>query len=87
MFWPSNYVDEGHDLTLEANLLSEAQMKKFAIKASKDRTIFKERALEIIGNERGFESEEYLKTTEKLARRMHKHNPRFEKKENICSDV
>ena len=29
-------------------------------------------------------SEEYLSTTERLARKMHKHNPRYEVRHNPC---
>ena len=37
LFWPDHYVKEGNDMTLDGNLLSEDKMKKYAIKATKDR--------------------------------------------------
>ena len=84
LFWPDHYVNEENDMTLEGNLLTEAQMRKYAAKATKDRQIFKDRALAVVGDESGLSSEEYLATTERLARKMHKHSPRYEVKHNPC---
>ena len=36
-FWPDDYVKEEHDMTVAGNYLTEAQMKKYAVKATKDR--------------------------------------------------
>ena len=45
LFWPDHFVKDGNDMTLDANQLSDAQMQKYAVKATKDRQIFKDRAL------------------------------------------
>ena len=62
-------------MTLEGNVLSETQLKKQAENVTKVRKLFRDRALAIIGNADGFDSEAYLSKTEQLARRMHKRPP------------
>jgi hypothetical protein len=71
-------------MTLEANYLTEVQLKKYGAKVTKDRHIIKERALAAVQDRCGITADEYLQTTEKLARKMHQHTPKFEKKHNQC---
>ena len=84
IFWPEHYVKENHDLTIAGNQLTEAKLIKYGKKATKLRTIQRQRALDIIKNKGDEAADEYLATTEKLARKMHngisaaeksKHNP------------
>ena len=37
IFWPDDYLGEGHDMTLANNTLSEDQLKKYAFKVTKVR--------------------------------------------------
>ena len=50
------------------------------------RKLFRDRALAIIGNADGFDSDAYLSKTEQLARRMHKRPPSILRSTNICKE-
>jgi transposase len=86
IFWPSYYLKEKKDMTLAGNTLSEAQLKKHAVNVTKVRKLFRDRALAIVGKADGFDSETYLSTMEKLARRMHKRAPSTLERTNICKE-
>ena len=54
IFWPDEYITEGHNMTLEGNKLSELQLKKQAVVATKARKLFRDRAENIVGKAEGF---------------------------------
>ena len=56
LFWPDEYLAEGHDMTLVGNAISEIQLKKHAANVTKVRKLFRDRALAIIGKADGFDS-------------------------------
>jgi len=86
LFWPDDYLKAKHDMTVAGNTLSEAQLKKHAFTVTKVRKLFRDRALAILGAADGFDSEAYLSTMEKLARRMHKRPPSTLRAANICME-
>ena len=86
IFWPDEYLALGNDMTLVGNTLSESQLKKHAVNVTKLRKLFRDRALAIVGKADGFDSDAYLSTTEKLARRMHRGAPKTLKSQNICME-
>ena len=69
------------------NQLSEAQLSKLAKKVTKCRKIQRDRALEVNQDFNGDRAEAYLRTTEKLARRMHNGGYfKLPKEENIYKE-
>ena len=73
-------------MTVAGNALTETQLKKHAANVTKVRKLFRERALAVVGKADGFDSEAYINTTEKLARRMHKGAPSTLRNTNICKE-
>ena len=49
LFWPDDYLEEDHDMTLANNALSEDQLKKYATNVTKVRKLFRDRALSVVG--------------------------------------
>ena len=39
IFWPDRYVEEGHDMTVEGNRLSEVRLEKLAKRVSQMRKL------------------------------------------------
>jgi hypothetical protein len=70
-FWPDDYVKGGHDMTVKGNTLAESKLKEYGIKVTKFRTTQRERALKHMKIS-GEDADGYLRTTEALARSMHK---------------
>ena len=58
-------------MKLEDNKLSDARLQNYALKATRTREVLRKRALQEVKDKNGLESEEYLKETERLARKMH----------------
>ena len=71
-FWPEDYVKEGHSMKIDDNRLTDAKLAKLAKKVTKFRKIQRERAVDAKANFGNDNADAYLKTTERLARRMHK---------------
>lgn len=50
-FWPDDYIKEGHDMTVEANTLSQSQLERLGQRATLARKIQRERASAAIRGE------------------------------------
>ena len=72
LFWPEDYVKEGHSMKVEDNRLTANQLKSWAKKETQYRKHVRDKASQECKELAEDKANEYLRQTEQLSRRMHK---------------
>ena len=73
LFWPDHYVKEGHSMKLKDNMLTDAQLLKYAKRITKFRSHQRELAIKKVKTGAPEDAADgYLASCEKLAMKMHR---------------